>query len=288
MKKQLLINAGLLAAILALGLIAWLKPPDSGATLKVSALKIADVKSLEIVVGSAPATVLDRTADGWQITRPIAARAESILVNRLLELLDAKATERFPATGLARYGLNEPYAQVRIGAQQFSFGAVNEMSREQYVSSGDDVYLLSLRYAAALPKSPMDLVSKQLFAADEAPGSFDFGAFKVEQGANQKWTLTTPGVATSDAGPDDINRWVDGWRLAGALGVQAPTPRKPVGAIDVILKNGTPVTVSILETGAKTVIARSDQPFEYVLAAQSAKLLLAPPAAAQGATPPPK
>ena len=59
--------------------------------------------------------------------------------------------------GLARYGLSEPYARIKIGSQDFSFGAANEMSREQYVLSGDAVYLLPLRYGAALPKGGGDV-----------------------------------------------------------------------------------------------------------------------------------
>jgi hypothetical protein len=211
-------------------------------------------------------------------------------VQRLLDLLEARSNERFAATGLARYGLNEPYARVTIDRQEFAFGAFNDMSREQYVLSGDGVYLLPLRYGAALPKSPFALVSKQLFTADEAPVGFDFGSFKVGQADGKpaiEWTTKT--LPHTDAGADDINRWVDDWRLAGALGVQAPTQRKPAGALQVQLKNGNTIVITILERGANTVIARSDQPFEYVLSAEAAARLLSPPKAAPApaATPAP-
>jgi hypothetical protein len=153
------------------------------------------------------------------------------------------------------------------------------MSREQYVQSGDGVYLLPLRYGVALPKNPFNLVSKQLFDADEAPVGFDFGSFKVEQG-DGKWTLTMTAstLPPSAAGPDDINRWVDDWRLASALGVQAPGQRKPVGELKMRLKSGRDAIIKVLERGANTVIARDDQPFEYLLTAESGNRLLSPPA----------
>jgi hypothetical protein len=241
-------------------------------------LKAAGVKSLEVVIAGAPPITLERETAGWKMTAPFPARADSFQVQRLLDLLDAKSNERYAATGLARYGLNEPYARISIDRQQFSFGAMNEMSREQYVQSGDGVYLLPLRYGAALPKNPFNLVSKQLFDADEAPVGFDFGTFKVEQG-DGKWTLTmTASTPPSAAGADDINRWVDDWRLASALGVQAPTSRKPVSALKVRLKSGRDVIIHVLERGANTVIARSDQPFEYVLTTETGTRLLSPPA----------
>jgi len=289
MKKSLLINAGLLVAIIVLGLVAWYKPSGNEPSHPLSALKAAEVKAIALTIGAAPPFVLERTDSDWQMTAPLKARVDAFQVQRLLELLDAKSNTRFAATGLARYGLSEPYARIKIGSQDFSFGAANEMSREQYVQSGDAVYLLPLRYGAALPKSAFNLVSKQLFAADEAPVSFDLGTFTVEQ-FDTKWTLqmAAAGAAKSEAGPDDINRWVDQWRLASALGIQAPTQRKPLAVLNVRLKNGKAVAVKILERGANTALARDDEPFEYVMAAETATRLLAPPAAAPAAPPPTK
>ena len=281
MKKSLLINAGLLAVILVLGLVVWLKPAAKEAQHSLSTLQASEVKSIEVTIGASAPLVLARTANDWRLTAPLQARADGFQVQRLLEILEAKSATRFPAAGLARYGLNEPYARLRIGGQEFSFGAANDMSREQYVSSGDGVFLLPLRYAAALPKDAFNLVSKQLFAADEAPLAFELEGFKVEQ-VNGTWTLqmSAANAPAGGASADDINRWVDQWRLAGAIGVQAATPRKPLGLMKATLKNGVTVVVKILERGAGTVLARADQPYEYVMATETANRLLAPPAAA--------
>lgn len=281
MKNSLLINAGLLAVILVLGLVVWLKPATKEAQHSLSTLQASEVKSIEVTIGASAPLVLARTANDWRLTAPLQARADGFQVQRLLEILEAKSATRFPAAGLARYGLNEPYARLRIGGQEFSFGAANDMSREQYVSSGDGVFLLPLRYAAALPKDAFNLVSKQLFAADEAPLAFELEGFKVEQ-VNGTWTLqmSAANAPAGGASADDINRWVDQWRLAGAIGVQAATPRKPLGLMKATLKNGVTVVVKILERGAGTVLARADQPYEYVMATETANRLLAPPAAA--------
>ncbi len=278
MKKSLLINAGLLAAIVILGLVAWFKPSTRDTDVRISSLKPAEVNAVQITLGGGTPITLERDAAGWKIISPFAAGAESFVVQRMLELLEARASARYPATGLARYGLNEPPVRLRLGAQEFAFGAFNELSREQYVLSGDSIYLLPLRYAAALPKSALDLLSKKLFSAEEAPIAFDFGSFRVVQ-ADGKWTLTmtSKNVPAAEAGPDDIHRWVDDWRLAAALSVRSATDRKPAGALQVTLKDCSHVVVKIIERGASNVIARSDQPYEYVLSAETARRLLMPP-----------
>ena len=97
--------------------------------------------------------------------------------------------------------------------------------------------------------------------------------------------MTSTSAPAAQAGPDDINRWVDDWRLASALAVQAPSQRKPVGTLKLVLKNGQRVNVDILERGANTVVARSDQPFEYVLSAETAARLLMPPGKLADAAP---
>ena len=282
MKKSLWINASLLAAVVLLGLVAWLKPTAGEPAHAISTLKAGQVKTLEVAIAGAPQLTIKRSATDWAITAPFTARADNFQVQRLLELLDAKSSERLPATGLARYGLNEPATRVTIDGQLFAFGAVNEMSREQYVLSGDGVYLLALRYGAALPKNVLSMVSKQLFTADEAPVSFDFGAFQVEQTDGKttlKWLKKTGHAAEQEAGPDEINRWIDDWRLANALAVQAIAGGNATGELKVRLKTGRDVIIRILERGANTVISRSDQPFAYVLSTESAARLLSPPGA---------
>jgi hypothetical protein len=181
-----------------------------------------------------------------------------------------------PATGLARFDLNEPYARLTIDRQSFSFGAVNQMSREQYVLTQDGIYPVALRYGAALPASALQLVSRQLFAAEEAPVAFEFKEFRLAQ-QDGKWVMS-PAVA--DASQDDINRWLDEWRLATALAVLPMSNSKPLATIKVGLKDGRDVTLAVLRREPELVLARSDQQFEYQLAAGIAQRLLAPPTAA--------
>lgn len=275
MKNRWWLNIALLAAVIVLALFAWLKPRQAEPQYQLSMLRAADARSLKIEIAGAEAIALERATSDWRITAPFAARADSFQVQRLLGILEATSKDRFPATGLARFDLNEPHARLTVDRQAFSFGAVNPLSREQYALTQDGIYLVDLQYGAALPNTALQLVSRQLFAAEEAPVAFEFSAFKLAQ-QDGKWQLAP---AAADASQDDINRWADGWRLATALAVQAPSNRKPLATIKVRLQSGGEVTLAVLQREPELVIARSDQKFEYQFAGMAARRLLAPPAA---------
>ncbi len=281
MKGKAWVNLALIVAVAALGLFAYYKPQKSASELPLSTIKPADVRTIKVEYAGNPPIELARTGVDWNLTAPLQARADGIQVERLLEILQATASVRYAAQGLARYDLNEPAVRLTIDRQSFSFGSFNEMSREQYVLTQDGVYPVSLRYATLLPKSAYQLVSKQLFAPDEAPVAFRFDNFTVAQN-DGKWQLTPPG---EDLGADDLTRWVDEWRLVSALGVLPQSGRKPLATIKVTLKGGGETNLNILQREPQLVLARSDRPFEYQLSAEQGKRLLARPAAPGAAEP---
>lgn len=280
MRNRRWLNVALLAAVAVLALFAYFRPHKSEPEHRLSALKAADVGKIRIDVTGSPPLALERTGPDWRLTTPVAARADSFQTQRLLAILEATSKDRLPAAGLARFDLNEPYARVTIDQQTFSFGAVNQMSREQYLLTQDGVYLVPLQYGAALPKNALQMVSRQLFAADEAPVAFEFTEFSLVQ-QDGKWVLSP---APADMSQDDINRWIGEWRLATALAVQAPDNRKPLATIKVRLANGSDLTLAVQRSESEFTLARSDQPFAYQFAAETAKRLLTPPAAQSQAT----
>ena len=275
MKGRFGLNLALLALVVALALFAYYKPHKSEPDHKLSTIKAAEATSIRIEIAGSPPIALARTGAEWNLTAPLPARADSLQVQRVLEILEATAKDRFAAAGLARYDLNEPAARVTIDRQTFGFGAVNQLSREQYVLTQDGIYPVSLRYGTLLPRNFYQLVSRQLFTPDEAPVAFRLSGFTIEQ-RDGKWQLTPPGA---DLGADDVTRWVDAWRLATAVGVLPASNRKPLAVIKVTLKAGAEIAVTVLQREPQLVLARSDRPFEYQLNAEAAQRLLSPPAA---------
>ena len=283
MKKHAWLNLALIVLVAALALFAYYKPQKKDQELRLSTLKPADAKTVKIEIAGTPPVELERSGADWLVTAPVKARADAIQAQRVLEILEATAKDSFPPQGLARYDLNEPPVKLTINQQSFAFGAVNDMSREQYVLTQGNVYPVSVRFGAMVPKSVYQVVSKQLFAPDEAPVAFKFDTFSVAQ-MDGKWQLAPAG---GDLSADDFTRWADEWRLVSALGVLPQTNRKPVSTIEVTLKNGQKITVNVVTREPQLVLQRSDRPFEYQMSGEQGKRLLAPPSAPPAPAPQP-
>jgi hypothetical protein len=275
MSRAAWLNAALALIVAALGAFFYLRPArDSAVEYPLSALKASEALSLRIERAGATPVVLEKKLGGWFITAPIAARADEVRVQQLLAIAEARSSHRLPSAERERFGLEPPSARVIVDGQAFSLGLVNELTREQYVLAGDAVYTVHPRYGAALPAGALQMASRQLFAADEAPQRIALRDFTVEQ-RDGKWTLAP---RAGDLSQDDLIRWVDEWRLASALSVE---PRSAVRAreeIAIQLKSGGRFTLGVVAREPELVLTRSDEVLQYRFGAAVAKRLLIPPA----------
>ena len=271
------LNALLLVVVAALGALVYLSPGgDPPAEHPLSRLKPSEVSSIRIERQGAAGIVLEKKADGWVITAPLAARVDELRVQRLLEIVEAKSAHRMAAAGLERFELERPAARVTLAGKTFSFGMVNAVTREQYVMTGDAVYAVNPRYGTALPAGAIDLASRQLLGPGETPLRIELKEFAVEQ-RDGKWALTPASVG--GLSQDDLARWVDGWRLASAIRVEPYVGGKPRPDIRIQLKNGGSFTLGILASGDSTVFTRPDEKLQYYFRIDAAKRLLSPPGA---------
>ena len=271
------LNAALAVIVVALGAFLYFRPAqDTAVEHPLSALKLNEVKSLRIERAGAAPIVLDKKQDAWIVSAPFSARADESRVQQALAIVEARSAHRLPAGDRRRFGLDPPQVRIIVDGQPFSFGLVNEITREQYVMSGDAVYAVHPRYGMALPARAADAASRQLFGPDEAPTRIEARHFTVTQ-HDGRWTLTP---ATGELSQDDLIRWVDEWRLASALRVEPRTPGRARDEIRIQLKSGGGFTLGVLSREPELVLARSDEKLQYRFGVELAKRLLSPPAAA--------
>jgi hypothetical protein len=127
----------------------------------------------------------------------------------------------------------------------------------------------------ALPASPLDYASRQLFGPDEVPVAFELPGWRLTQ-TEGRWTATPP---ATDASQDDYHRWADAWRSAQALSVIAAPAGKPLAQIRIALKGGQSAVFDVMQREPGTVLVRRGEPLGYELSTETARLLLAPPVA---------
>lgn len=273
MKRWWLLNAMLLIAVVALASWVYLKPrSDGAASYTLSKLAAGEVRQIRVERKGDPAVVIRKNGDGWLITAPLSAPADPFQVQRLLAILGATPAHRLPATDLARFDLDQPLMRLTIDDEQFSFGAVNAVTREQYVLTGGAVYVVPPRYGAMVPVNLAQMIRKRLLAENEAPVRFEFPDFTVAL-SEGKWRVSP---STGELSQDDISRWVEAWHHAAALRAE-PYSGGQGDAIKMELKDGKTLTLEILQRESEAAIARPDQKLLYHFAGEAAKRLLTPP-----------
>jgi hypothetical protein len=220
--------------------------------------------------------VLDREGGPWRMQAPVAGRLEPMALARVLDIGRAQARERMPASDLGRFELDRPWARVRFDGHAIEFGMSNSLTQELYVRSGEHVYTLPVRYAGNVPGDASKLLAHRLFGPDENPVAFRLERFSV-RAAEGRWRLEPAREAASQ---DDLLRWVDQWRLASSIITQPRTQARARGTVQIDLRDGRTVTLSVIGATPDLVLRREDEGLEYHFASRLAGVLLAPPDAA--------
>jgi hypothetical protein len=274
MKARALINVFLL--ILVVGLAFWLyfKPwREIKAEFRIASLAPTEVKQIRIEKPGASPVALEKGEREWRLAAPFSARADPVKVEALLELLAAKSVERLPASDLARYELDRPQARIAFDDKVIALGMLNPLSNEQYVASEQAVYLIAPRYARAALAPPGSFASSRLLAENEKPVRFEFPDFKVFEGETG-WRVE-PGK--SGLSQDDVNRWVQEFRLATARSVAPAGSHETQSTFKITLTDGREIAFDVIEREREVVIARGDEKLAFHFGPDAAARLLSPP-----------
>ncbi len=282
MRKNGITLGVLLVCVVALGWFAWLKPPKvQNATVAVTTLKSVDARSLRIQRSGVSLATLEKRGNDWFLTAPIQAPADSFQVLRLLAVLDAQSTASYPLADQLKFELDAPHTEIIINDQRFAFGAINQVTHEQYLLTQNQIYTVALRYAAAIPTIPATtahaLIRRSVFSSTEVPERFVFGTFSVATDG-RKWHTTPP---AGDISQDDYHHWVAQWREGSALRSSVADSGPASHQIAVTLKGGTVLTLAVVSAAPELVIRRSDLGLQFVFTADNAQKMLSPPAARQ-------
>ncbi len=278
MKSRIVLNLVLFSLVVGIGLLLYFKTQGNAPSeYRLSTLQAGDIKN--IMLDKPAALTLEKRGHGWFITRPFMARANAFQVERLLEILSATSKQRFPANDLTRFDLDQPQARLTLGEQAFSFGALNPLTAEQYVSTADNVYLVPLRYGAAVAVTPNTFLNHLLLADNEIPTGFDLPGYKLTR-VNGAWSVSP---APAELSQDQLNRFADEWRYAYSIASEPANPAPGAEQIRILLDNGGSVALHVLQKRPQLILLRDDEMIAYHFPGDVAKRLLDPFAAASKA-----
>jgi len=147
------------------------------------------------------------------------------------------------------------------------------LSNEQYVATEEAVYLIAPRYAAAALAPAGSFASSQLLAENEKPVRFEFPDLKVFE--DEKGWRVEP--AKNGLSQDDVNRWVQEFRLASARSVAPAGHEKAHSTFKITLAGGSEITFAVIERELELVIVRSDENLAFRFGRDAGLRLLSGP-----------
>ena len=278
MKSRLLLNVALLVALLGLALYAYLRPTDEGTPeMRITQLNRAQIDRVRIERRNAPDTAMEKRNGNWHMLRPYQTRVEQLQIDRLLDIGAATASEQLARKNLSRYGLDPAPLSVTLNDQSFAFGNINDITNEQYLGTGDSVYLVKTYFGYGIPVNAAKLVSHKLLGDDEKPVAFDFGDWQAVKNETGRWSIQGKAVPDSDAlSADILNQWAAEWSLASSLSA-TPHEGSARGASVVIqFSNGNNATMRVLSRDPDVLLLRVGENMRYQFGAEAGGRLLDP------------
>jgi hypothetical protein len=293
MKKRWLLNLIMLAVVAGLVTFLYMRPQantNAPSRYEVSQLKLADFTAVKAEFPTKAPASFEKIDGFWRMTAPYKARADQMSVQRILAIIAAKSKEKFPASDLAKYGLDNPQLRLKlitaIGTEEFSFGTFNPVTEEQYVGYKDAVYLLSGSYSEAAGTQPIELIDKNPLTKNEAKqiSGFDFSRLEQWQEvrlnvdiADGKWKVNAPKAKPTQ---NEMNEWLDfSWKQAQAKQVELYTPDHKIiyPSFEVKLKDGKKVHFDKIQEAPDLLLGRPDEGVMYHFSNDVGFTMLNPP-----------
>ncbi|MES2636460.1 MAG: DUF4340 domain-containing protein [Pseudomonadota bacterium] len=293
MKNRWLLNLVMLVIVGGLVTFLYLRPQtnlDAPAKYEVSQLKLADFTAIKVEFPAAKATAFEKVEGFWLMTAPYKARADQMLVQRILSIIAATSQEKFPATDLAKYGLNNPELKIQLtstnGIEEFIFGTHNPVTEQQYLAYKDAVYLIQGGYSEAASVQAIELVDKLPLSPAEIKqiSGFDFSRLEqweeVALNADLKdgnWKVNVPKAKPTQ---NEMNEWLEfSWKQSPAKSVELYVPdRKMVyPSFEVKLKDGKKVHFDKIQESPEMLLARPDEGILYHFSNDVGFTMLNPP-----------
>ena len=289
MKSRWLVNGLLL--VLVLGIVAFLKFRPQQEVVKetvyeVSTLKLGSFSKISVEFPAKAPVAFEKIDGYWFIVKPYKARADQMLVLRVLSLLAAKSTEKFATTDLAQFGLDQPKLKLKFDNEDFTFGTFNPVTSEQYVAHQNYVYLLPVSYAENAQSPVEEFLDKNPFKPDEQKKITGFDFTHLEQWedvrlnvdlVDGKWNVSVPKAKPTQ---NDMNEWFDSyWRNMSVQRVETYTPDRKINypSFEGKLSDGRKVHFDKIQESPELLLGRPDEGLMYHVPPDIGFTLLNPP-----------
>jgi hypothetical protein len=286
MRKQNLLNLGLLLLIAILVLLAVYEPgiEQPKEAPRLIALEREAVTTIRLERQGQERITLSRDDQGkWQMSEPLIITASDFRLGSLLRITEQKSLGSYPADKerLSRYGLDTPRVVLTLNdSLHLAFGDSTPLDQRRYVQVGERVHLITDSLYYHLIGSYTTFIRQALLPENAGITALSLPNLRVRW-QDGRWQVE-PKPETYSA--DQVTRLVDAWKLASAVQVKAYDGSEGE-RISVELKGEeTPLTFLLTARSPDLVLARPDLGIQYHLAESSGEGMLTLQPLEKGAT----
>lgn len=288
MRSRWLLNLLLLLVVAGIVLFLYLRPAPAPVQQQeqhaVSAVLPSAIARISIEFPARAPVVLEKKGGNWFLAQPYVARAGKDVVYNILSLLSAQSPNKFPATDLARFGLDSPVLRLKFDQEEFTFGTFNPVSGMQYIAYRDAVYLVPSRHAEVAGTQVVELLDKNLLGPNEQIAGFDFSRLEQWESTglrlerkDGKWQVS---IAAAKPVQKDIDDWLQEiWGDLAATSVEPYTPDRKAGypSFEVTLADGRRLHFDKLQESPELLLGRPDEGMLYHYPMDQGFAMLNPP-----------
>ncbi len=233
------LNLLLLVIVFALGAGAWMAYQKKNKP-KELLTPIATEGVTKIVVewpGSDVITLEKKDAEWW-LTTPVQARADRFEAIGATSLASTEVQAAVEGDGinLKELGLEPPDHTVTLNEVKIEFGGSDALQSRRYVRVRGKTMLIDDPATAALDKDYADLISKELFAANEELVKIELPDFTLTKAADGSWAAP---AGTANATPQTLKTLAEGWKSAKSMWNEAAPGEAMLGTkVRITTKDG--------------------------------------------------
>lgn len=286
MKSRWIVNLILLVLVAGIAAFLYLRPKPADTKPVSYTLSKLDPNSFQHLNIAAPGkkpVLLDKVNGRWRLVQPAQGRADLASVGRVLSVAVATSGDKFPATDLTRFGLDNPALKVRIDDQEFSFGMFHPVTGDQFVAYNGAVYLLPTIYSEGATMQPLEFLDKHPLDLNEEIAGFDFSGLEQWEKSrlsmelqNGKWKVS---AAAAKPKQDGLSDWFSSnWQHLAAKSVEPfKLDGQPHPWFSVKLKNGKTVKFIKMQESPELLLVREDEGLQYHFPQDTGFTILNPP-----------
>lgn len=264
MKNRLIINLILAVFIIALGLIAWLKPGQEEINdSNITGLNIEAIHSIKIKQEHADTIELKRIKNQWELSQPINARALSGKIERLLKISQIKPLVTYPLenASLGQFGLETPVVTLTFNNKTLKIGHTESVQARRYVSNETQLFLLDDTFLHHLTAPVNAYIDTRLLPDGIQIIGLKAPQINLQRQQDNTWqnTQSPTQVLSSDA----VQMLLDEWRFARAIDVSTQFAKTSSDQVIISLSNQQKLKFNLIKQKEDVLLISIDKKLAY-------------------------